>query len=55
MWSLIDVKHHDDLFVDRVVDCLDEKMDGGTEDLFDAGEDNPVKEDGGERVDIIMS
>ena len=38
MWSLIDGKHdvslphHDGLFVDRVDDCLDEKIDGGTED-----------------------
>ena len=61
MWSLIDGKHivslphQDGLFVDRVDDCLDEKIDGGTEDLFDSGEDYPVKEDGGERVDIILS
>ena len=38
MWSLIDgkhivsVPHHDGLFVDRVDDCLDEEIDGGTED-----------------------
>ena len=37
MWSLIDGKHivslphHDGLFVDMVDDCLDEKIDGGTE------------------------
>ena len=61
MWSLKDGKHivslshHDGLFVDKVGDCLDEKTDGGTEDLFEANEDTPVKEDGGERVDIIMS
>ena len=38
MWSLKDgkhivsVPHHDGLFVDRVDDCLDEEIDGGTED-----------------------
>ena len=38
MWSPIDVKHivsvphHDGLLVDRVNDCLDEEIDGGTED-----------------------
>ena len=38
MWPLIDGKqivsllHHDRLFVDRVADCLKEKIDGGTED-----------------------
>ena len=43
MWSLIygnhivSVLHHDGFF------------DGGTEDLFDAGEDNQVKEDGRKR------
>ena len=61
MWSLIDgmhivsVLHHDGLFVDRVDDCFDEEIDGGTEDLFDAGEDTPVNEDGGAEVDIIIS
>ena len=61
MWSLMDGKHnvslpqHDGLFVDRVDDFLDEKIDGGTEDVFDSGEDNTVKEDGGEMVDIILS
>ena len=46
MWSLIDgkhivyVPHHDGLFVDRVNDCLDEDIDGGTEVLFDVGEDS---------------
>ena len=36
MWSFIDgkhivsVPHHDGLFVDRVDDCLDEEIDGGT-------------------------
>ena len=55
MWSLIDgkhivsVPHHDGLFVDSVDDCLDEDIEGGTEDLFYVGEDNPVKEDGGQR------
>ena len=49
MWSLIDGKHivsvlhHDRLFVDRVDDCLDDEIDGRTEDLFHAMEDNPVK------------
>ena len=47
--------HHDRLFVYRVDDYLDEEIDGGTEDLFYAGEDNPVNENGGEEVDIIMS
>ena len=46
---------HDGLFVDRVDDCLDEEIDRGTEDLFDAGEDNPVKENGGAEMDIILS
>ena len=57
IWSLIDGKHIVSLphHVDRVDDCLDEKIDGGTEDLFDASEDNTGKEDGGERVDIILS
>ena len=32
MWSLIDGKHHDRLFVDRVDDCLDEKIGRGTDD-----------------------
>ena len=32
-----------DFFVDRVDDCYDEKIDGGTEDLFDVGDDNLVK------------
>ena len=38
MWSLIDgtlilsVPHHYGLFVDRVDDCLDEEIDGGTGD-----------------------
>ena len=38
MWSLIDgkhivsVPHHDGLFVDRIDGCLDEEIDGGTED-----------------------
>ena len=38
MWSLIDGKHivslphHDGLFADRVDDCFDEKIDGGTVD-----------------------
>ena len=35
------VPHHDGLFVDRVDDCLDEEIDGRTEDLLDAREDNP--------------
>ena len=49
MWSLIDgshilyVPHHDGLFVDMIYDCLDEDIDGGTEDSFDVGEENPVK------------
>ena len=61
VWPLIEGKHivslphHDGMFVDRVDDFFNEKIDGGTEDWFDAGDDNPVKEDGGERVDIIMS
>ena len=61
MWSLIDGKHivsgshHDGLFVDRIDDCLDEDVDGGTEDLFDVGEDNPVKKDEWAEMDIIMS
>ena len=61
MRSLIDGKHivsvprHDGLFVDRVDDCLEEDIDGGTEDLFDVSEDNPVKEDEGAEVDIILS
>ena len=61
MWSLIDGKHivsmphHDGLFVDRVDDCLDEEIDGRTEDLFDAREENPVNENGGAEVDIILS
>ena len=61
MWSLIDgkhivsVPHRDGLFVDRVDDCMDEKIDGGTEDLFDAREDNPVKENGGAEVDMNLS
>ena len=49
------VPHHNGLFVDRVDDCLDEEIDGGTEDLFDVGEDNPVKEDRGTKVDSILS
>ena len=59
--SLIDVKHivsvphHDGLFVDSVDDCLDVEIDGETEDGFDSGGDNPVKEDGGAEVYIIMS
>ena len=38
MWSLIDgnhilsVPHHGGLFVDRVDDCFDKDIDGGTED-----------------------
>ena len=61
MWSLIDgkhivsVPHHDGLFVDRIDDCLDEDIDGRAEDLFDVGEDNPVKEDDWAEVDIILS
>ena len=56
MWSLIDCKHivsvphHVRLFVDRVDDCLEERRI-----LFDGREDNPVKENGGAEVDIIMS
>ena len=34
------VPHHDRLFVDRVDDCLDKEIDGGTEDCFDVAEDN---------------
>ena len=40
MQSLIDCKHivsvphHDRLFVDRVDDCLDEEIDGRTEDFI---------------------
>ena len=40
MWSLIDCKHivcvshHDGSFVDRVDDCLDEEIDGRTEDCI---------------------
>ena len=40
MWSLIDCKHivsvpqNDRLFVDRVDDCLDEEIDGRTEDFI---------------------
>ena len=49
------VPHHDGLFVDRIDDCLNEDIDGGTEDLFDVGEDNPVKEDEWAEVDIILS
>ena len=37
--------------MDRVDDCLDEEIDGRTEDLFDGREDNP----GGAEVDIILS
>ena len=39
-WSLIDCKYivsvmyHDGLFVDRVDDCLDEEIDGRTEDFI---------------------
>ena len=38
MWSFIDGKHivsvlhHDGLFVDKIDDCLDGEIDGGTED-----------------------
>ena len=49
------VPHHDELFVHRVDDCLDEEIDGGTDFLFDTGEDNTVKVNGGAEVDIIMS
>ena len=61
MWSLIDgkhiafVPHHNGLFVDMVDDCLDEEIDGGTEDLFDVREDKSLKENGGAEVDIILS
>ena len=61
MWSLIDgkhivsVPHHDGLFVDRGDDCLDEKIDGRTDNVFDAREDNSVKENEGAEVDIILS
>ena len=59
MWSLTDgkhiVSHHDGLFVDMIDDCLDEDIDGGAEDLFDVGEDNPVKQEEWEEVDIILS
>ena len=41
--------------MERVGDCLDEEIDGETEDLFDAGEDNPMKEDGRAEVDIMLS
>ena len=40
--------------MDMVDDCLYEEINRGTEDCFDAGENNPVKEDGGEEVDIIL-
>ena len=49
------VLHHDGLFVDRIDNCLYEEIDGGTKDWFDVGDDNPVKEDGGVEVDIILS
>ena len=55
MWSLIDgkhiasVPHHGGLFMDRINDCLDKDIDGGTNDLFDVGRDKPVKEDDWER------
>ena len=61
VWSLIDgkhsvsVPHHGGLFVVRVDDCLDVEIDGGTADCFDVAEDNPVKEDGGAAMDIILS
>ena len=46
MWPLIDgrhivsLPHHDGLFVDRVYDCLDERLTG---EQMIASEDNPVK------------
>ena len=54
---IVSVPHHDGLFVDMVDDCLDEEIDGRTEDfiLFDGRENNPVKENGGAEVDIILS
>ena len=41
--------------MDTIDDCLDVDIDGGTEVLFDVGEDNPVKEDEWAEVDIILS
>ena len=49
------VPHHDGLFMDRVDDCLDEEIDGTTENVFYARENNPVKQNGGTDVDIILS
>ena len=49
------VPHHDELFVDRVDDCLDEEIGRRTEDVFDAMEGNPLKEKGGAEVNIILS
>ena len=59
VWSRIDGKHivsvpyHDGLFVDRVYDFLDEEIDRGTEHVFDARDDNSVKENGRAEVDFM--
>ena len=52
---IVSVPHHEGLFVDRVNDFLDVEIDGRTENGVDAREDNPVKENGGAEVDIILS
>ena len=39
---IVSVPHYHGLFVDMIDACLDEDIDGGTEDLFDVGEDNPT-------------
>ena len=61
MWSLIDGKHIVSvthpyiLLVDKVDDCLDEEIEGGTEDWFNVADDNHVTEDGGAKLDIMLS